>query len=118
MHVFVVEWIIVLVVFYADDADVQIVVDDRLDYFVFGSLDVYFQYIDAFMAGPNPIEVSLNLHSTQTRRTGDTFFYKHDYPSVSKRFEDIQQRYIDCFDRATPLFDNLTPRSSQLHECR
>lgn len=71
--------------------------------------------IDLFMRRSNPIEVSLNLHSTE-RNASDTFFVKHDYPSVTKRFEEIQQRYIDALDHATPLFENLSPSSSQLHE--
>jgi hypothetical protein len=76
------------------------------------------QQIDAFMAGDNPIKVSLNLHTTLTRRKKDSFFFKHIQPSVTKAFEDIQQRYIDAFANATPLFGNLSPSFSQLHECR
>ncbi|MCD6384638.1 hypothetical protein J7M23_02570, partial [Candidatus Sumerlaeota bacterium] len=73
--------------------------------------------VDSFMAGSNPIEVALNLHSTQGNYL-DTFFFKHIYPSVTHRFEEIEQRFIDAFDHATPLFDNLNPRTSQLHECQ
>lgn len=72
--------------------------------------------VDTFMAGPVPIEVALNLHSTQGAYT-DTFFFKHLSPSVTEAFEEIQQDYIDAFDNATPLFDNLSPGSSQLHSC-
>jgi len=71
--------------------------------------------IDEFMGGANPIEVSLNLHST-VRRARDTFFFKHAAPSVTKEFEDKEQRYIDALDRATPLFDNLSETTSQLDE--
>ncbi|GAB4325609.1 MAG: M14-type cytosolic carboxypeptidase [Candidatus Sumerlaeia bacterium] len=74
--------------------------------------------IDAFMAGPNPIEVALNLHSSQAVRKSDSFFWKHVRPSVTERFERIQQRFIDAFDRATPLFDNRSPGESQLEPCR
>jgi len=71
--------------------------------------------VNQFMAGPNPIEVSLNLHSTQGNYT-DTFFFKHLYPSVSHEFEAIQQRYIEAFRNSTPLFDNRSPQTSQLDD--
>jgi len=70
--------------------------------------------VDAFMAGTNPIEVSLNLHSTQGNYI-DTFFYKHLQPSVTANFEIIEQNYIDDFNNTTTLFDNLDPQTSQLH---
>lgn len=69
--------------------------------------------VDAFMAGPNPIEVALNLHST-VGDYADTFFFKHIRPSVTANFEVIQQRYIDALNNATPLFENLAPQTSQL----
>jgi len=69
--------------------------------------------VDAFMGGDNPIEVALNLHSTQGNYT-DTFFFKHVYPSVTHEFEAIEQKFIDAFDHATPLFDNLSAQTSQL----
>jgi zinc carboxypeptidase/carboxypeptidase M14-like protein len=70
--------------------------------------------VNEFMAGDNPIEVALNMHSTKGNFK-DTFFFKHLYPSVTQNFVTIQQRYIDAFDNATPLFDNLSPGSSQLN---
>ncbi len=73
-----------------------------------------YHQVNEFMAGPNPIEVALNLHATQGNYL-DTFFFKHVYPSVTVAFEEIQQNYIDDFDRATPLFDNLSPQTSQLN---
>jgi hypothetical protein len=69
--------------------------------------------VDTLMAGPNPIEVALNLHST-VNDFADTFFFRHLQPSVTANFETIQQRYIDSLDHATPLFDNLDPQTSQL----
>ncbi len=73
--------------------------------------------VDALMASDHPIEVALNLHSTQGEYA-DTFFFKHVAPSVTPAFEAIQQRYIDAFDAATPLFENRSPGTSQLAECR
>lgn len=73
--------------------------------------------VDSLMASANPIEVALNLHSTQGNYL-DTFFFKHIYPSVTHHYEEIEQRFIDAFDNATPLFDNLNPQTSQLHECQ
>ena len=73
-------------------------------------------HVDNFMAGSNPIEVALNLHSSQGYYT-DTFFFKHVYPSVTLDFETIQQDYIDAFDNATDLFDNLSAQTSQLSDC-
>lgn len=73
--------------------------------------------IDPFMAGGNPIEVALNLHSTQGNYT-DTFFFKHIRPSVTGNFETIQQNYIEAFKNATPLFNNLSAQTSQLAACR
>jgi len=73
--------------------------------------------VDGFMAGPNPIRVALNLHST-FGSFEDTFFFKHLYPSVSLEFEEIEQRFIDAFRNATPLFDNRNPQTSQLHACQ
>jgi hypothetical protein len=72
--------------------------------------------VDEFMAGSNPIEVALNLHSTGGNYS-DTFFFKHVYPSVTHAFEAIEQRFIDCFDNATPMFNNLSPQTSQLSAC-
>jgi hypothetical protein len=72
------------------------------------------QQVDEFMASNNPIQVSLNLHSTVSNAK-DTFFFKHIEPSVTEEFELIQQRYIDALDNATFLFDNLSPNTSQLH---
>jgi hypothetical protein len=69
--------------------------------------------VDEFMAGPNPIECALNLHST-VGNYADSFFWKHVRPSVTANFEMIEQRYIDSVDHATPLFDNLAPQTSQL----
>ena len=73
--------------------------------------------IDRLMASERPIALALNLHSTRGNYQ-DTFFFKHVAPSVTRKFEQIQQRYIDAFARATPLFDNLSPQTSQLHTCR
>ncbi len=73
--------------------------------------------VDAFMAGPNPIRVALNLHSTQADAS-ETFFFKHVAPSVTTAFEEIEQAYIDAFDHATPLFDNGNPHTSQLDPCK
>jgi hypothetical protein len=73
--------------------------------------------VDQLMQEPEPISLALNLHSTRGVYA-DTFFFKHLFPSVSRNFETIQQRYINAFDRATPLFENRSPESSQLHECR
>jgi hypothetical protein len=69
--------------------------------------------VDPFMAGPNPIQVALNLHSTVGSYT-DTFFFKHVQPSITANFELIQQRYIDALNGATPMFENLSPQTSQL----
>ncbi|MDI6783893.1 MAG: M14-type cytosolic carboxypeptidase [bacterium] len=69
--------------------------------------------VDSFMAGANPITVSLNLHSTIGNYV-DTFFWKHLYPSVTYTFETIEQNYIDALNDATPLFNNLSPQTSQL----
>ena len=69
--------------------------------------------VDPFMAGPNPIQIALNLHSTVGSYT-DTFFFKHVRPSVTANFELIQQRYIDALNNATPMFSNLSPQTSQL----
>ena len=76
-----------------------------------------YENVNRFMAGGNPIEISLNLHSTIGTYT-DTFFFKHVQPSVTEEFENIQQRYIDAFSRTTPLFDHLAKITSQLHESR
>lgn len=73
--------------------------------------------VDAFMEGPNPIRVALNLHSTQGNFQ-DTFFFKHRYPSVSRNFEVIQQNYIDAFANVSQLFNNLNPQVSDLHACQ
>ncbi len=73
------------------------------------------QCAKAFMEGPAPIAVSLNLHST-VGAFADTFFFKHVQPSVPARFEEIQQRYIDALKNTTPLFDNRSPATSQLHQ--
>lgn len=73
--------------------------------------------VDPFMAGTNPIEVALNLHSTQNSFK-DTFFFKHVGAPVTPAFEAIQQRFIDAFNNATPLFDNLSAQTSALAECR
>lgn len=72
--------------------------------------------VDAFMAGPNPIEVALNLHSTRGN-FADSFFFKHVAPSVSTAFETIQQNYINAVNAATPLFNNASPQTSQLNAC-
>ncbi len=72
--------------------------------------------VDKFMAGLNPIEVALNLHSTQGNYT-DTFFFKHIQPSVTAKFEQIQQNYIDAFNNASSLFNNLSPQKSLLSAC-
>jgi hypothetical protein len=69
--------------------------------------------IDPFMAGANPIQVVLNLHSTVSQYT-DSFFWKHLSPSVTTAFENIEQNYINSVDSATPLFDNVDPQTSQL----
>ncbi len=70
--------------------------------------------IDPFMAGANPIQVALNLHSTVSQYT-DSFFWKHLYQSVSSTFQDIEQNYINSVDSATPLFNNADPQTSQLN---
>jgi hypothetical protein len=70
--------------------------------------------VDEFMAGENPIEVALNMHST-VGNYEDTFFYKHVSPSVTTNFEAIQQRYIDAVNNTTNLFDNLSPQTSLLN---
>jgi hypothetical protein len=70
--------------------------------------------VDEFMSSANPIQVSLNLHSTVSN-SRDTFFFKHIAPSVTEEFELIQQRYIDALDNATILFENQSPQTSQLH---
>lgn len=72
--------------------------------------------VDPFMAGSNPIEVALNLHST-TGAFKDTFFFKHTGAPVTPAFEAIQQRFIDVFNNATPLFDNLSAQTSTLAKC-
>jgi Zinc carboxypeptidase/Cytosolic carboxypeptidase N-terminal domain len=72
--------------------------------------------VDAFMAGPNPILVALNLHSTKGN-FADSFFFKHLAPSVSAAFETIQQNYINAVNAATPLFNNASPQTSQLSAC-
>lgn len=69
--------------------------------------------VDAIMAGPEPIEVALNLHST-VGAFADTFFFKHTQPSVTVAFEELQQRYIEALRNATPLFDNRSAQESQL----
>jgi hypothetical protein len=73
--------------------------------------------VDTFMAGPNPIRVALNLHSTQGNFQ-DSFFFKHRYPSVTQQFEVIQQNYIDAVARVSRLFNNLNPQTSDLHACQ
>jgi len=73
--------------------------------------------VDPFMAGSNPIEVALNLHST-VGSFKDTFFFKHTGASVTRAFEAIQQRFIDAFDNATPLFDSLSAQTCALAKCR
>ena len=72
--------------------------------------------VDAFMAGPNPISVALNLHSTRGNYA-DSFFFKHLAPSVSPTFVTIQQNYIDAVNTASPFFNNASPQTSQLNPC-
>lgn len=72
--------------------------------------------VDSFMAGPIPITVALNLHSTIGNFT-DSFFWKHVTPSVTTNFQIIQQNYIDAVNAETPLFNNLSPQTSQLNPC-
>lgn len=69
--------------------------------------------VDLFMAGDNPIEVALNLHSTKGGFV-DTFFFKHISPSVTAAFEEKEQKFIDAFKNVTPLFNNLAPQTSLL----
>jgi hypothetical protein len=69
--------------------------------------------VNVFMAGANPIEVALNLHST-VNNYADSFFFKHVQPSVTANFETIEQNYINAANNATTFFDNLAPQTSQL----
>jgi hypothetical protein len=73
--------------------------------------------VDALMAGPNPIEVCLNLHST-VNDFADTFFFKHVVgagSTVTPAFEVIQQNFINAFNGVNPLFDNLSAQTSVLN---
>lgn len=72
--------------------------------------------VDSLMAGPNPISVALNLHSTRGT-FADSFFFKHLAPSVSPTFEIIQQNYIDAVNAVSRLFKNASPQTSQLNPC-
>jgi hypothetical protein len=69
--------------------------------------------VNLFMAGSNPIQVALNLHST-VNNFADSFFFKHLRPSVTASFETIEQNYINAANAATTYFDNLDPQTSQL----
>lgn len=72
--------------------------------------------VDEFMESGAPIEVMLNLHSTQGNFSG-TFFFEHVRPSVTQEIEEMQDRYLEALDFATPLFDRLELEERQLAEC-
>jgi hypothetical protein len=72
--------------------------------------------IDTYMAGANPIQVCLNIHST-VNDFADIFFFKHVQgagSTVTAAYETIQQNFINAFDGVTASFDNLDPQTSVL----
>ena len=79
----------------------------------FNQKDVGLDWTGDLMASPVLTQLDKDVGST-TGAFSDTFFFKHLYPSVTRNFESIQQKYIEAFRHATPLFDNRNPGESQL----
>jgi hypothetical protein len=72
--------------------------------------------IDSYMAGSNPVQVCLNLHST-VNDFKDSFFFKHIQgtgSTVTASYETIQQNFINAYNGVATLFDNLDPQTSVL----
>lgn len=74
------------------------------------------------MAGPNPIRVALNMHST-VGNFSDSFFFNHRaFPTrvpfpVPLSYENHQKAYISALDTVSPYFRNGDPQQSNLSTC-